>query len=232
MKKINFLVISLLLLVFTSCKDDSGEYERTYHTDTQLAEAIKLCLEISVDTANSHLAVEDGFYAYNDAMYRIALPASANVLVEVLEDNDEVELLDTLILRMNKAAEISGDYIRNNFRSVIAASTFPDPDKLLRDSIPSLTNYLRDTKTFVLTNALNNAVGNNLSRTGAITAWNEAMEIYQQHATQVLSIDFTENVTRQLVDGIMKEMAIEEEFIRTDTTHQHTTFLKEVFRNY
>lgn len=232
MKKINLLVISIILLSFLSCKDTTEDYVRSYFTDTQLSSVIKECLNLSVDTANAHLSVPDGFYLYNKEKYRITLPSSASTLISVLTDHDEQELLDTLVLRINRAAEISGDQIKRQFATAISASTFTNPDALLRDTIHAMTTYFQNTKTLSLISALRNHIEQNLNSTRATTAWQEALTIYQQHESQPLSIDLTGSVTQQVIENIMAEMAIEESYIRTDTTHQISNLMRNVFLNY
>lgn len=232
MKKINLLLISLLFLSFTSCKDETNDYVRTYFSDSQLTSVIKECLNITVDTANSHLSVTDGFYLYKNEQYRITLPAAASPLIATLTEHGEEVLLDTLIRQINRAAEISGDYIKINFRSAINAATFGNPDALLQDSLNSLTTHFKNTQTLSLISTLSGNVENNLRNTGALTTWNEALAIHQQHDGQTLSVDLIHSVTEQIIKHITTEMAIEEALIRTDTNHQTSTLMKGVFLNY
>ncbi|MDR2979894.1 MAG: DUF4197 domain-containing protein, partial [Bacteroidales bacterium] len=112
MKKINLLLAAVLFISLISCHDESGDYTKTYYTDTQLVTVIKQCLNVSVDSANNHLSMPDGFYTYKNEKYRITLPTSAGALVSMLTENGHEALLDTLILRINKAAEISGNQIK------------------------------------------------------------------------------------------------------------------------
>lgn len=232
MKKINLLLISLILLSFTSCKDETNDYVRTYFTDSQLTSIIKECLNITVDTANSHLSVTDGFYLYKEEQYRITLPTSANPLIASLTEHNEKALLDSLIRRINRAAEISGDKIKTNFKNAINSTTFGSPDALLQDSLNSLTTHFKNAQTLSLISMLHATVETNLRNVEALSAWEEALAIHQQYGGQTLSVDLTGSVTQQMIGHIMTEMAIEESLMRTDTNHQTSKLMREVFLSY
>jgi uncharacterized protein with PIN domain len=99
---------------------------------------------------------------------------------------------------------------------------------LLGDSLTGITLYFQQTNTLALLSALSSKVEDNMVATNAITSWEEAMVIYNQP----LSVDLVGSVTRQIIDHIMAEMAVEEALIKSDTAHQTTDMMRDVFRNY
>jgi uncharacterized protein with PIN domain len=99
---------------------------------------------------------------------------------------------------------------------------------LLGDSLTGITLHFQQTNTLALLSVLSSKVEDNMVKTNAIASWEAVMAIYNQP----LNVDLVGSVTRQIIDHIMTEMAVEEALIKSDTTHQTTNMMRDVFRNY
>ena len=230
MKKLNFILIAAVAMFFYSCKDDSGDFVSTYYTDGNYQAAIVECLQLSVDTANARLCVEDGFYHYKDSIYRVELPVSANDIIAKLTENGKGEMVDSLVLKINRTLEGNGSNIRNAVREAITATTFNAPVNLVQaKSNHAITDYFKNNNMLSLQDVLRTSVQNGMNSNGATSLWNRILIDYREYEEQPVSIDLTQHATQQMLNHIFTEMALEEELIRKDTTHIKSDKLKMIF---
>jgi hypothetical protein len=224
MKKIKLIVIAVIAVIFTACTDDTNQYSTYYFTDSELNRAFRQCLELSSDTAITHLCVpnsdEFGFYNYSDQTYRIGLPTSANGIKDTLMAHGQGDLIDSLILKTNLAASYCGSGLTNYFDGVLETMSFADPYRILEGDSNAVTNY------FILHNyngLLAQSVAlmtTNMSAQGATEAWNNVINAYYQITGQVISIDYTNFAAQKITNSILNEMKKEETQIRTLVSHR------------
>ena len=230
MKKLNFILIAVVAMFFYSCKDESGDFARTYYTDNDYNLAIVECLQNSVDTANAHLCVEDGFYLYKNSAYRVELPTSANDIIAKLTENEKGEMVDSLVLQLNRTLEGSGSNIRNAVRAAITETTFNAPAGLVNaKSNHAITDYFKSMNMFPLQNTLSTSVQNLMNTNGTTNLWNRILIDYREYETAPISIDLTQYATQQMLNHIFTEMALEEELIRKDTTRIKSDKVRAIF---
>ncbi|MDR1757417.1 MAG: DUF4197 domain-containing protein [Bacteroidales bacterium] len=219
-----FLILGIVAGFFISCTEDSGDYVRTYYTEAEWQLAARQILNLSLDTALSHLCVTDGFNG--NSTYRIGLPPEASAMSDTLKIHEE-ELLDNLIFTLNRALEKSGESAKVSFTEIIAKTTFPDAAALFKSNVSSITPAFADAKTSELVNALQPVLLTNLKSTGAAGYWNTALSLYRDYNELPLNTDLSGYATLQLVQSLFTEMSIEEMLIRTDSTHR-TDALKDI----
>lgn len=220
MKKLYLLCLILLPMLLGSCSDTSGEYIENYYTDAELTTAIRTCLTTSKDTALNQLCITDGF---NDSeTYRITLPDNTafRTLNETLIAQDKSYLVDTLIQRMNRACEHSGNGLSSAFNSTISSLTFTDPSSLVYSSTSdAVTTYFRANCGTTMQSAAASIVSEQLQSTGATETWTEMQTAYYNATSTTIDFDMTTHATTGLLSAVYQEMAYEEGRIRTDSTH-------------
>lgn len=229
MKKIKWFFFGLLAFCFASCVDETNEYARPQYMNSEISAALKECLTVSVDSATTHLCDTNGFSQYNEEAYLIGLPSSANSIVATLIANGHEGMIDSLIMKINLAAESCGENVITYYDLAIVNFTFPDPNAILYGNDSAATNYLKSVKTLYLLQSLNNSVKTKMDNNGATAAWNQVLATYYLYETQPVSIDMTAHVTSKIVDGIFSEMYMEEYNIRHNANHRSSNLMKKVF---
>ena len=226
MKKYFIILISLLATCCWSCQDETGEFIKQLHTNSQLSKGAKACLSVAKDTAVAHICIAGGMNSYS-----LSFPNSGSyrALRDTLSELGQTELLDTLYARINRACEMMGDDVTTTFNSIIDDLTFSNPYDLVYGSNDTLTNYLRLYKESELQNSLTNALNTQLAATQASTTWNEIIILYNANSSVPLSIDLNAFILNGFLDAIFSEIAKEETLIRTDAAHRVTSTLKDIF---
>lgn len=228
MKKIKLLLISFIILSFSGCYDESGEYASEFLLETEIVQGLKQCLNISVDTANSHLSVPNGYSEYNNGIYRITLPSETKAIQDSLAA-DYQYLIDSLLYKINLTAEKSGSSVKSAFNSVVSSTSFISPEKLLKGEENAITNYFRSSRTNAVIGELKGYVQTTMVMNEVPVYWNQILLTYATFDSIPVSIDLTQSILQQMVNHLLSEMESEEKMIRADSTHRVTDLLKKVF---
>ena len=142
MKKLKIVCLAMFAAVmFFSCKDTTGDYVEQLYSNTQKEQAIKACLQASADSASAHLFVNNGFYSYKDAAYRINLTPVQNTLFSVLTDNGYGYLVDSLILNVNRMAESCGGQVTPSLKAAVDSLKILNYDALIKGGDDAITRY-------------------------------------------------------------------------------------------
>lgn len=222
MKKLNIILGMILFaaVAFFSCKDESGEFVEQLYTNSQKEKAIKGCLRASADSALNHLCVADGFYNYNNAAYRIDYSPLQNSLFDTLVRHGYGNLADSLILHTNRLAENCKAQLAPLFTSAIDTLEIFDYDALIQGDVTAITKYFETYKYQFLRSAFQTPVSIRLNLFGVTQIWNEMIHLYAQYTSAPLNFDVQNYVAEKMLDGLLQEMRVEEELIRTDSTHR------------
>lgn len=235
MKKINFILIALVAIIFGACTDDTNEYATRLFTDNEMNRAFRQCLKQSADTANAHLCVpsseEFGFYMYADQSYRIGIPTAAHKIKDTLIAYGQGNLIDSLILKTNISAAFCGNALNSFYSGMFSEMSFVDPYRLLNGDSTAITTYFEKNHYTRFFNQVQTLMTTNMSLQGSTAAWNDVITAYYQITGQVVSIDYIYFASKSFTDGFIKEMKREEIWIRKDVSHrgETTSKLYEVF---
>ncbi|MDR3047484.1 MAG: DUF4197 domain-containing protein [Bacteroidales bacterium] len=221
MKKIKILLFILISVAFFACKDESGDYATQLYTDTELVVGIKDCLYVSMDTANAHLAVTNGFFLYNDKGYRLHLPTATQFMIDSLYTINQVANVDTLILHLNGIVEKSGGLFKTYFNQQIRTMTIANPSQLVSAGGTSITDYYTSAQKLAVIDLLKPQLEARMTIGGFYNDWQAVLTDFTDHfGTPAVYVDFSADITRQAVESMLKEMAKEELLIRKDSTHR------------
>jgi len=221
MKKLRILfgMVALAAVMFTSCKDESGLYVEQLYTNAQMETAIKTCLRTSADSAVNHLCVPNGYYNYNEAAYRIDYASLQSSLFDTLRNHNYGDLGDSLIVFTNRLAENCGGQVLPALKAAIDSLKITDYQTLV-DGDMTITHYFELYKYSTVKSAMQSPVSIRMSLFGVSETWNEMLQKYYQYTNVPLNFDLQNYIVEKMLDGILKEMAIEEENIRTDPEHR------------
>lgn len=220
MKKLYLFCLILLPLMMVSCKDDSGDFIEQYYTDAELTSALRTCLTTAKDTALNRICVADGLNGSDT--YRITLPDNADfrALAAALDSLNKSDLTDSLIIRLNRAGEQSGNELSAAFNSTISSLTFPDPSPLVHTTAyDAATAYFITNCGTAIQSSAATILSEQMQATGASATWTEIQSAYHTATASFFNYDITSHATTSLLNAIYTEMAKEEKLIRTDSTH-------------
>lgn len=229
MKKIKYFLFALIAFCCVSCYDESGEFVEQMQTNDEITLGLRACLKTAVDTANSHLCVENGFSAYDNAKYAIGLPSAATAIRDTLAAHGESALIDTLVFKINHAAESVGTAMKTNFSATITGMTFSNPSQVLKGADDAATTALQLNYDAALKAAVTPGIYSQLTAKGVLTTWSKVLTAYAKYNSSPVSIDLQQYVINQIFDAFYAEMKVEEANIRHNPDHRVSDILKKTF---
>ena len=231
MKKLKLLLLVFVSVAFFACKDESGEFARLILSDNEIEQGIKDCLNVSLDSANAHLAVPNGFYQYNKNAYRIHFPVSVEKIIDTLTEYGHREWIDSLIICVNRMAEANGSVYKVQIGSLIKNTTFHSPKTIINGANNAATEYFKSMQLLPLIDILKPILAASMETFDVNRRWHEIITFYASYDSTPFIFDFQYDITRQIIENIIAEMAIEEKLIRQQESHRTTDILKKVFGN-
>lgn len=221
MKNLKIVCLAVFAaMVLFSCKDETGEFVEQLYTNNQKELAIKACLKVSADTASAHLFVPNGFYAYNDSTYQIDFVPLQNTLFAVLRENGYGNMVDSLILYVNRLAESCGGQVTPSLKAAVDSMKILDYDALIDGGGDSFTRYYEMYEYKYLKSAIQTPVSVRMELYNVNGTWALMMNKYIQFTSTPLNFDLQNYIVETMLSGILEEMSLEEFNIRTDVGHR------------
>jgi len=211
-------------------------------TQSEIVEGLKEALSVGTDTAVSHLSSINGYY--KDKLVKILLPKEADVILDNINKIPEGEnLVNKVILSINRAAEDASKEAAPIFKSSITSMTISDAVGILKGSDNAATEYLRKTTYNQLMSLYSPQIKTSINKdlVGNIStadAWNNLIASWNKFANSMLgrfggykpvNINLEEYLTQKALDGLFVKIAIEEKQIRKDPVARVTAILKKIF---
>lgn len=224
MKKLRILfgMVALAALMFTACNDETDTYVEQLYTNAQLETAIKTCLRTSADSAVNHLCVPDGYSSYNDSVYRIDYASLQSSLFDTLRNHNFGDLGDSLVVYTNRLAESCGGQVLPILKSAIDSLTITNHKNLVEGE-PTITHYFELFEYNIIKAAMQSPVSIRMNLFRVNETWTAMLQKYYQYTNIPINFDIQNYIVDKMLDGILQEMAIEEENIRTDPDHRTDT---------
>lgn len=231
MRIIIALAVSALILN-SSCDliEDSGL------SDSEIAEGLKTALEVGTDSSVFKTSATDGFY--KNAALKILLPEETKPVTSYfhkIPGGDE--LLENVILRINRSAEDAAKSAAPIFKSSIQSLSISDALAILKGTNPAskkksasfdstaATQYLISTTYDQLTDAFSIPINASLDKKliGGVStnsAWKELTTDFNSVAfllgESTINTNLGEHVTQKALDGLFSKVGEEEVKIRRD----------------
>jgi len=226
MKKCIYLFMLSIIVLFFSCRDDSGSFEEQIFTNDQITFALRDCMKVISDSTINSLCIVDtlfekqGYYYYDAESYRIQIPAAAIQVIDTLiahEFEDIAKIIDSLIFNINRGAEQCGKAITDFWEPICKSFTFPNPNQTLHGGNTAISDYVKATQQTELVNLMKNySLKEKLSELKVFSTWTMLLEEYFIITGTFLTIDILDSSVQQMVDGFFKEMTLWEEKVRTN----------------
>lgn len=226
MKKYSFFLLLLLPLLFTSCEllTDAGL------TEEEVVQGLKEALTIGSQNSTVAASVPNGYFG--DERLKILFPEEASNVETVVRAIPFVgnDLVDGVILKMNRAAEDAAPQAADIFVGAVEDMTIADGFAILNGADNAATTYLVDNTNTELYTLFKPHIETSLSTVGAQQAWNDIIVRYNNLVPgSNVNTDLADYTTNKALDGLFVLVAEEELKIRQDPTARITDILQKVF---
>lgn len=245
MRTLSLLLLAAILSL-TSCQDFLDQVEDQETTEEDIVNGLKTALRVGTDSSSTKLASAGGYYL--DEAVKIYLPPEAAIITEhkdneILQAIGITQLIDTVILTMNKAAEDAAKKAQPIFVDAITSMTIADGVAILQGKDTAATHYLKENTYENLQEAYKPDVQNALEKdlvgnTSTQEAWNKLTTEYNNVANtaagtllglEPVNVELNEYVTRKALDGLFLKIAKEEAEIRADPYQWSLDILHRIF---
>jgi hypothetical protein len=207
----------------------SGEATGAIGAD-QAAGGLKEALTVGIQEAVKLAGAEDGFYK-NPAI-KILLPEKLQSADKIVRQLGGEELSETLVEKMNRAAEKSAPQAQEIFVTAIKNMQFEDANKILSGGDNAATTYLKENTSDALTTAFYPIVKETMGEIGAIKTYDDYVGKFSSNPLMKMAdmdMDISRYVTEKSVDGLFVMVAEQEKNIRQNPAARVTDLLKSVF---
>lgn len=246
MKRILLPLILSLSLLLTSCAELLTALQTvagdTPLTEAEVVEGLKEALITGAKNSARELAAQNGYYS--DELVKIYLPAEAGVIVDNLSKiPGGQQLVDDVILRINRAAEDAAKEVAPIFVGSIRQMTVRDAFGILRGEDNAATQYLMRTTYDELFNLYSPRIQASVEKdiVGNIStqdSWDALTEQWNKFASSLagrlagvhpVETELGSFLTNRALEGMFVKVAQEELKIRKDVNARVTPILRKVF---
>jgi hypothetical protein len=211
-------------------------------TQSEIVTGLKDALRVGTDTAVSHLSSINGYY--KNELVKILLPKEADVIIDNINKiPGGDELVDKVILSINRAAEDASKEAAPIFKSSITSMSISDAIGILKGSDNAATEYLKKTTYNQLLNLYSPKIKTSIDKdlVGNVStseAWNNLTGSWNKFANSMIgklggyksvNINLEDYLTRKALDGLFVKIAEQEKQIRKNPLARVTAILKKVF---
>jgi len=215
----------------STASDTAGGGEATGTTSAaQASEGLKEALTVGVQEAVKLTGVEDGFY--KNSAIKILLPEKLQKADTVVRQLGGEELSETLVEKMNRAAEKATPQAQEIFVTAIKDMQFEDANKILSGGDNAATTYLQENTSEELTTSFYPIVKETMGEIGAIKTYDDYVGKFSSNPLMKMTdidMDISRYVTEKTVDGLFVMVAEQEKKIRENPAARVTDLLKSVF---
>lgn len=224
MKK--YLLTGLIVLLLVAPLY-AGEFELN---DEQAVTGLKEALKVGIDEAIKRVGVVDGFYKNPDI--KILLPEKLKKADEFIQKFGLGALSDSLVEKMNRAAEKAAPEAEEIFVTAIKDIKIEDALNILNGEDTAATTYLQDKTGDSLKESFYPIIQNSMEEAGAVKTYNEYIGKFAANPLVKMSnieLDISQYVTGEAIDGLFSVLAEEEQKIRENPGARVTDILKDIF---
>jgi hypothetical protein len=195
----------------------------------EIANGLKEALQKGAQTGTAKLSSPGGFL--ENAALKIIMPPEAQKIESTLRRLGFNQLMDDMIVSMNRAAEDACKTAVPIFTSAIKEMTITDGINILRGSDTSATSYLRTKTNMALTQSFSPVIKSSLDKVNATQYWEKIITTYNSVPLigKKMNPDLVAYVTDKSLSGIYTEIANQEKDIRANPAARTSALLQKVF---
>ena len=205
------------------------EPSKTGLSTDDIANGLKEALQKGAQTGTQKLSTPGGFL--DNAALKIIMPPEAQKIEATLRRLGFNQLMDDMIVSMNRAAEDACKTAVPIFTTAIKEMTITDGINILRGSDTSATAYLRTKTNTALTQSFSPIIKTSLDKVNATKYWEKIITTYNSVPLigKKMNPDLVGYVTDKSLSGIYTEIASQEKDIRANPAARTTDLLRKVF---
>ena len=195
----------------------------------EIAGGLKEALQKGAQAGATKLSSPGGFL--ENAALKIIMPPEAQKIESTLRKLGFNQLMDDMIVSMNRAAEDACKTAVPIFTTAIKEMTITDGINILRGSDTSATSYLRTKTNTALAQSFSPIIKTSLDKVNATQYWEKIITTYNKVPLigKKMNPDLVGYVTDKSLSGIYTEIASQEKDIRANPAARTTDLLRKVF---
>ena len=195
---------------------------------SEISQGLKEALKVGTENVVKRLGKKDGFF--NDEKVHISLPENLQKVKNTLEKVGLANQLNSLELKLNRAAELATPKAKKLFWNAIKDMTIEDVNKIYHGPEDAATKYFRKKMSIPLKKEMEPIVKETLNQVKAVKTYNSILNTYNSLPfVKPVKGNLTEYVLNKALDGIFYYLAKEEAAIRKNPAKRTTDILKKVF---
>lgn len=197
-------------------------------SNQETTDGLKLALNQGVAKAVGLLGANNGFYGNPEV--KIPLPASLQKMEKGLRLLGMGKQADTLVLKMNRAAELAVPEAKALLGNAVTQMSIADAKSILTGPSDAATQYFKRTTSVEMAAKFLPVIEKATANVQLADTYNKYAELGSQFgAIKKEDANINQYVTRKTLDGLYAMMAREELAIRQDPMGQANLLLKKVF---
>ena len=195
----------------------------------EIAGGLKEALQKGAQTGTAKLSSPGGFL--ENAALKIIMPPEAQKIESTLRRLGFNQLMDDMIVSMNRAAEDACKTAVPIFTTAIREMTITDGINILRGSDTSATSFLRTKTNTALAQSFSPIIKTSLDKVNATLYWEKIITTYNSVPLigKKMNPDLVAYVTDKSLSGIYTEIASQEKDIRANPAARTSALLQKVF---
>ena len=207
----------------------SLESPKTGLSTEDIAGGLKEALLKGAQTGTQKLSSPGGFL--ENAALKIIMPPEAQKIESTLRRLGFNQLMDDMIVSMNRAAEDACKTAIPIFTNAIKEMTITDGTNILKGSDTSATAYLRTKTNTALAQSFSPVIKSSLDKVNATQYWEKIITTYNSVPLigKKMNPDLVAYVTDKSLSGIYTEIATQEKDIRANPAARTSALLQKVF---
>lgn len=199
-----------------------------YGNQAQLVRGIKETLELGSSRAATSLSATGGYA--NNPLYRIQLPANLQPITKNLRQLGLGGQLDKVEALMNQGAEKAAVEAKTVFIDAVRNMTVTDALGIIRGSDTAATSYFRQQTESSLRQRYLPIIQQNLKQIGFYNQYQQLLSSYKLlPLANKPNLDLEQHVLDQSLNGLFKQVAVEEKLIRKDPVGRGSQIIGTVF---
>jgi hypothetical protein len=199
-----------------------------YNNQAQMIRAIKETLELGSGRAANSLSTTGGYA--NNPLYRIGLPANLQPVAKNLRQLGLGPQLDKVEALMNQGAEKAAVEAKGVFVNAVRNMSVTDALGIIRGNQTAATDYFRAQTEASLRQRYQPIIQQNLEQVGFYNQYKQFLSAYNMlPLANKPSLDLEQHVLNMALDGLFKQVAVEEKLIRKDPVGRGSQIIGSVF---
>lgn len=199
-----------------------------YNNQAQLVRGIKEALELGSNRAATSLSATGGYA--NHPLYRIELPANLQPITSKLRQFGLGGQLDQVESLMNQGAEKAAVEAKAVFIDAVRNMSVTDALGIVRGNSTAATAYFRAQTEASLRQRYLPIIKQNLQQIGFYNQYQQLLGTYNMlPIANKPELDLEQHVLNAALDGLFKQVAVEEQLIRKDPVGRGSQIIGTVF---